>query len=244
LRDEDDLLYYTGDRGRYRTDGALEYLGRLDHQVKIRGVRIEPGEVEAMMSQYPAIRESAVVARDDVASEESSGSKRLIAYIVPNKDRAPSVSELRNFLKDRLPEYMLPSAFVTLEVLPLTPSGKVDRRALPAPDLSGFGAENAYEAPRTPLEKALVRIWEEVLGLEGVGIHDDFFELGGHSLLATQLVSRLRNAFGVELPLRKLFEAPTVASIASRIETGRSVAQGLQTPLTTAMGDHEEVRLK
>ncbi len=222
FRDEEgDLLYYTGDRGRYRTDGALEYLGRLDHQVKIRGVRVEPGEVQAVLGQHPAVRESVVVARDDVSGGAPTELKRLVAYIVPDHEHAPLVSELRGYLKERLPEYMVPSAFVTLNSLPLTPNGKVNRRALPAPDPSGFRAENAYAEPRTPIEEQLVEIWEEVLGLERVGIHDDFFELGGHSLLATRVITRLRNAYGVDLPLRRLFEAPTVGALAARVEAAR-----------------------
>ncbi len=220
-------LYRTGDLARYLPDGNIEFLGRIDHQVKIRGMRIEPGEVEATLGQHPAVRQSVVVARENVSVE-----KYLVAYIIPEQNAAPATSELRRFMNHRLPEHMVPSAFVLLEALPLTPNGKVDRRALPTPGPSSFRVENAYEAPRTPLEEALAAIWTEVLGVERVGIHDDFFELGGHSLLATQVVSRLRDAFRVELPLRCLFETPTVAQLAERVEATRRLdpASSVATP--------------
>ena len=217
-------LYRTGDLGRYLPDGNIEFLGRLDHQVKLRGFRIELGEIEAVLGQHLRLRTSVVAARED-----APGDKRLVAYVVPDQDPAPSASELRRFLQTKLPEYMVPSAFVTLEALPLTPNGKVDRRALPAPDPSGFRAENAYVEPRTPVEEQLAGIWEEVLGLERVGIHDDFFELGGHSLLATRVVSRVRGALWVELPLRYLFETPTVAGLAERIEADQGSTRSVAT---------------
>jgi amino acid adenylation domain-containing protein len=206
-------LYRTGDLARYMPDGAIEFLGRSDHQVKVRGVRIELGEIEAALSHHPAVREAVVVAREDVA-----GDKRLVAYLVSNQHPAPAVGELRAFLKQRLPEYMAPGAFVTLEAMPLTPNGKVDRRALPEPEKARPDLESAFVAPRTPVEEKLAEIAAQLLRIEKPGVHDNFFELGGHSLLATQLISRLRNAFQVELPLRSVFTGPTIAELAEAIE--------------------------
>jgi acyl carrier protein len=202
-------LYRTGDLARYLPDGNIEFLGRVDYQVKIRGFRIELGEIEAVLDQHPAVRKVVVLARED-----TPGDKRLVAYLVPNQEQAHTASELRMFLKEKLPEYMVPSAFVTLDALPLTPIGKVDRRALPAPDRSRPELGGTFVAPRTSVEERLAGIWAQVLGLERVGIHDNFFELGGHSLLATRVISRTCDAFRVELPLRSLFEAPTVADLA------------------------------
>jgi amino acid adenylation domain-containing protein len=213
-------LYKTGDIARWRSDGNIEFLGRVDDQVKIRGFRVEPAEAEAVLGQHPALRGTAVLARMD-----ASGDERLVAYLVPHRRPAPTARELRGYLKERLPEYMVPSAFVTLDSLPLTPNGKVNRRALPAPDPSGFRAENAYEEPRTPVEEALAGIWEEVLGLKRVGIHDDFFELGGHSLLAVRVVARLNRHFGVDLPLRTLFEHPTIAGLALTVTQKQAEAE-------------------
>ncbi|MHC0062944.1 non-ribosomal peptide synthase/polyketide synthase [Nostoc sp. UIC 10890] len=201
-------LYKTGDLARYLSDGNIEYLGRIDNQVKIRGFRIELGEIEAVLSQHEDVQVSCVIAREDVPGE-----KHLVAYIVPQKEATPTVTILRQFLKAKLPKYMVPNAFVTLESLPLTPNGKVDHRALPTPDLHSEALDK-YVAPHTPIEEMLAQIWAQVLKVEQVGIHDNFFELGGHSLLATQLVSRIRNIFKVELPLRELFAAPTVTELA------------------------------
>ncbi|HYG62622.1 MAG TPA: amino acid adenylation domain-containing protein, partial [Thermoanaerobaculia bacterium] len=214
-------LYRTGDRARYRPDGNLEFLGRLDHQVKIRGFRIELGEIEAALATLPGVREAVVVVRED-----APGDRRLVAYVTGDA----LVDDLRPWLRERLPESMLPSAFVSLAALPLTPNGKVDRKALPAPDRQR--AEEAYVPPHTPVEEIVAGIWAEVLGLERVGAADHFFELGGHSLLATQVVSRLRRAFGVELPLRDLFEAPTLDDLAARIEVAaRAGSRPLAPPL-------------
>ncbi|MEH2001260.1 MAG: amino acid adenylation domain-containing protein [Nostoc sp.] len=204
-------LYKTGDLARYLSDGNIEYLGRIDNQVKIRGFRIELGEVEAVLSQHRDVQACCVIARED-----TPGDKRLVAYVVPHQHCILSIIELRQFLKAKLPEYMIPNAFVMLESLPLTPSGKVDRRVLPAPDLHSKITDK-YIAPRTPIEEMLAQIWAQVLKVEVVGIYDNFFELGGHSLLATQLVSRIRNIFKVELPLRELFVAATVAELAHLI---------------------------
>ncbi|HLN64329.1 MAG TPA: amino acid adenylation domain-containing protein, partial [Symbiobacteriaceae bacterium] len=201
-------LYRTGDLVRWLPDGAIDYLGRLDHQVKIRGFRIELSEIEAALGAHPGVGGVAVLAREDGAA-----GKRLVAYVTPRPQAgAPSPAELRSYLKERLPDYMVPNLFVTLEALPLNPNGKVDRKALPAPDQQ---AEEGLVAPRTPLEEALTRIFAEVLAVGRVSIHDHFFnDLGGHSLLATRAVSRIREALQVELPLRTLFERPTVAELA------------------------------
>jgi non-ribosomal peptide synthetase component F/acyl carrier protein len=214
-------LYKTGDKARYLPDGNIEFLGRIDNQVKIRGFRIELGEVEAAISQHPAVRETVVVARED-----TPGNKRLVAYVVPKGEAVqetvlPTINELRSFLKTKLPDYMVPGAFVFLETMPLTPNGKIDRRALPTPDSSLRELENNFVAPSTPTEETLAAIWAEVLGLQQVGIHDNFFELGGHSLLATSVISRIQEAFKIELPLRHLFEAPTIASLSQVVETTR-----------------------
>jgi len=205
-------LYKTGDLARYLPLGNIEYLGRIDNQVKIRGFRIELGEVEAALSQHSDVQASCVIPRED-----TPGDKRLVAYLVANQDCTPTISELRQFLKAKLPEYMIPNAFVMLESLPLTPSGKVDRRALPAPDLYSEITDK-YVAPRTPIEELLAQIWAQVLKVEAVGIYDNFFELGGHSLLGTQLVSRIRNILKVELPLRELFATATLGELALVIE--------------------------
>jgi acyl carrier protein len=205
-------LYKTGDLGRYLPDGNIEFLGRIDDQVKIRGFRIELGEIEAVLVQHPDVRQTMVLARADIGGE-----KRLAAYVVPNQERTPTIDDLRGFLEQRLPDYMLPSSFVFLDGFPLTPNGKVDRRLLAAPDQSRPELGNAFMAPRTPVEALLTEIWAEVLKLDKIGIHDNFFHLGGHSLLATQIVSRIRESFQVEFPLRALFENPTVAKLALQI---------------------------
>ncbi|MEJ6486183.1 amino acid adenylation domain-containing protein [Nostoc punctiforme UO1] len=204
-------LYKTGDLVRYLPDGNLEYLGRLDHQVKIRGFRIELGEIEALLRQYPGVRDVVVMARED-----RPGEKRLVAYLAAAAAEIP-VKTLRSFLGEKLPEFMIPASFVILDTLPLTPNGKVDRRSLPIPEVTCWESESEYVAPRTLVEELLTAIWSEILGLEKVGIKDNFFALGGHSLLATQVVSRVREALQVELPLRSFFAAPTVADLAEEI---------------------------
>ncbi|HLK61110.1 MAG TPA: amino acid adenylation domain-containing protein, partial [Chthonomonadaceae bacterium] len=202
-------LYRTGDLCRYLPDGSIEYLGRVDDQVKVRGFRIELGEIESVLSQHPGVREAAVLAREDGTQD-----KRLVAYVV-SRNGAVHPNDLREHLRDKLPGYMIPSVFVALPSLPLSPNGKVDRKALPAPE-AGEQRET-YVAPRTPIEEGLAEIWCEILRVERVGIHANFFELGGHSLLATQAISRFRSTFQVELPLRTLFEAPTIALLAQKI---------------------------
>ena len=229
-------LYKTGDLARYLPDGNIESLGRIDHQVKLRGFRIELGEIESALSQHPGVRDVAVLARQDLTDEKSDdlksrtctelgrsienpeSSKRLVAYVVPRQGKAgPTRSELRSFLEKKLPEYMIPSAFVFLDAWPLTPNGKIHRQALPAPDQNRVAAEQSYLAPRSPVEELLAEIWAEVLKLGKVGIHDNFFELGGHSLLATRVISQVIKHFQVDLPLRSLFESPTVAEMARLI---------------------------
>ena len=206
-------LYRTGDLARFLPDGNIEFLGRMDHQVKIRGYRIELGEIEAALMDHPLIQEAVVVARSDAAAN-----KRLIAYLVLKQQQTLSVTGLRGYLKDHLPEYMIPAAFVVLEKLPLTVNGKVDRRALPALEQERADGGVDYVAPRTVVEEVLVGLWEDVFGVKQVGVYDDFFELGGHSLLATQLMSRVRQSFGVEVALRRIFETPTIAALAENIE--------------------------
>jgi amino acid adenylation domain-containing protein len=213
-------LYKTGDLARYMPDGTIELLGRMDHQVKVRGVRIELGEIVARLNQHPAIEEAVVVVRDD-----APGDKRLVAYFISGKDPAPSVAELRGFLRETLPDYMTPSIFVPLEALPLSPNGKVDRKALPMPDLVRPELQTAFVPPRTPLEEVVAGVWRQVLAIDQIGIHDNFFELGGHSLLATQVISRLRDVFQIEVLLRTLFQAPTVASLAESLEAIGGSAQ-------------------
>ncbi|MFN6560839.1 MAG: amino acid adenylation domain-containing protein [Nostoc sp. ChiSLP01] len=219
---EQDFIYKTGDLGRWLADGTIEFLGRIDHQVKIRGFRIELGEIEALLAQHPAVRETVVIARED-----SPGNKRLVAYVVPQTEVVGVQDNLRCFMQEKLPEHMIPRAFVVLEALPLTPNGKVDRRALPAPEQTQQPLSETFIPPRTFVEEMVVNIWSKILGIEHIGINDNFFELGGHSLLATMVIARLREAFGIELPLRCLFEAPTVASLSDRI--GR-IDQKLQAP--------------
>ncbi|HEX7242510.1 MAG TPA: amino acid adenylation domain-containing protein, partial [Longimicrobiaceae bacterium] len=210
-------MYRTGDRVRRRRDGALEFLGRVDFQVKVRGHRIEPGEVEAVLDAHPGIRHAVVVARED-----RPGDVRLVAYSVAAVEPAPAFGELRAWLRERLPEYMVPSAFVALDGLPRTPSGKVDRNALPAPDAADTTGLTPFVGPRSELEAEVARIWSEVLGVERVGVHHGFFELGGHSLRAMQLVSRVREALGVDYTLPALFAAPTVEGTALAVEAARA----------------------
>ncbi|HEX8141334.1 MAG TPA: amino acid adenylation domain-containing protein [Pyrinomonadaceae bacterium] len=205
-------LYKTGDRARYMADGNIEFLGRLDRQVKIRGFRVEPGEVEAALTRHAGVRECTVQ-----IGEEGPGGKRLVAYIVPCDQAQSRMDELRSFLRRTLPEYLIPSAFVMLDALPLTPGGKIDPLALPAPEENGPQTTHGFVAPRSPLEETLADIWASILKTQWVGIRDNFFELGGHSLLATQVISRLRDHFNLELPLRTIFERPTVEELAAII---------------------------
>ncbi|MDQ3981472.1 MAG: non-ribosomal peptide synthetase, partial [Actinomycetota bacterium] len=213
---EGERLYKTGDLGRYLPSGDVEFLGRIDSQVKVRGFRVELGEVEAVLAEHPAVSETVVTVTG------AAGDKRLVAYVVGGVP----VAELRRFVSERVPYYMVPSAYVALDALPLNANGKVDRRALPAPDGGASGALEDRVAPRNPTEEKLASIWEELLGGGPVGIHDGFFELGGHSLLATQMVSRIRDAFAVELELRAVFEAPTIARLAPRVDAAPASGAG------------------
>ena len=207
-------LYKTGDLGRYFADGNIEFLGRKDHQVKIRGFRIELGEIEAVLAEHPSVQECVAAVRDDGGEE-----KQLVAFIVPRADWRVTSTEVRRFLRERLPDYMVPTAYVTLAALPLTANGKVDRKSLPAPTAAMLLLEEGQEALQlTPVQEAVAEIWRNVLGVESVGLHDDFFDLGGHSVLVTQITSRVRQVFHVELSMRHLFGAPTVAALAQIIE--------------------------
>jgi thioesterase domain-containing protein/acyl carrier protein len=210
-------LYRTGDLVRWRADGNLDFLGRLDHQVKIRGFRVELGEIEAILGRHSRVREVVVVAREDVPGE-----KRLVAYIVP-RGKLPelTVSELRDYLHEKAPDYMVPSAFVMVKELPQTPNGKIDRKELPAPDAERPRLDHEYVGPRTQLEETLAEIWAEALNLRTVGIHDNFFDLGGHSLLAVKLFTRVENVFGKKLPLATLFEHPSIAGVARILQQPR-----------------------
>jgi amino acid adenylation domain-containing protein len=212
-------MYRTGDLARYRANGTIEFLGRADFQVKVRGFRIELGDIEAALLQHAQVHQAVVVARED-----QPGDKRLVGYVIPEGESALTPAELRAFLKERLPDYMIPTAFVTLAQFPLTPNGKVDRRALPTPGVTA-GEVREYVAPRTLLEEDIAAIWAEVLRIERVGMHDNFFELGGHSLLATKVVARLREKLSIDPPLSALFEVPTVAELAEKIATTKQAAQ-------------------
>uniref|UniRef100_UPI0013ED45BA non-ribosomal peptide synthetase n=1 Tax=Candidatus Chloroploca sp. Khr17 TaxID=2496869 RepID=UPI0013ED45BA len=215
-------LYKTGDLARYLPDGTLEYLGRLDHQVKLRGFRIELGEIEAVLRQHPTMQEAIVIMRED-----TPGEKRLVAYLVAasGAEAVPLAADLRAFLSERLPEYMIPAVFVSLDALPLNPNGKVDRKALPAPSMPGQSATQ-YVAPQTELEQQLAAIWQAVLQLERVGIHDNFFELGGHSLLATQVIAHIRKVFQIALPMQTIFAEPTVAGLSCHIALTQRITAG------------------
>jgi amino acid adenylation domain-containing protein len=208
-------LYRTGDLVRYREDGNIEFLKRMDQQVKVRGFRVELGEIESTLNQYRAVMESIVVDRKD-----SSGDIRLIAYFVPEDGVEPTSLELLTFLQEKLPSYMLPSAFMAIKEIPLTPNGKVDRRALPAPEQIEVSTAG-FIAPRTEMEQLVAEIWCEILGITQVGADSNFFDLGGHSLLATRVMNRIRERCGVELPLRVLFEFPTVVSLAAKLDDAR-----------------------
>jgi acyl carrier protein len=203
-------MYATGDLARWRPDGQLEYLGRADEQVKIRGFRIEPGEIETVLCRHPDIAHAAVIARED-----TPGRKQLAAYLVP-ATTAPDPGDLRGWLKDTLPHYMIPATFTTLDALPLTPNGKLDRNALPRPDVPAPAA--GYVAPRTPAEQVIAGIWAEVLGTGQVGVHDNFFELGGDSLRSLGVVAQARAAFDVALTPRDVLVTRSVAALAELIQ--------------------------
>ncbi len=233
-------LYKTGDLARYLPDGHIEYLGRIDYQVKLRGFRIELGEIETALLQHPGVKEAVVIVREDIPNETS-----LVGYIVAEtgQDSLEVISQLRRFLKQQLPDFMVPTIFMALEAMPLTPNGKVDRKALPKPDSSRPELEANYVAPRTPIEQQIADIWAQVLNVKQVGINDNFFELGGYSLLGIQVVSRVRQALQAEILMSNLFELPTVADLAERVETLRWAAQGVQAAESETADDYEEGEL-
>ena len=231
-------LYSSGDFARYLPDGQIEFLNRRDHQIKVRGFRVELGEIEATLSRHPAIRQSVVVTRED-----SSGASRLVAYVIPNRQPFNGAAELRGFLQGKLPDYMIPSSFVSLDAVPMTPSGKVDTRALPPPQDLTTLKPSSLNAPRSVVEEVLVEIFSGVLGVEQVDPEDNFFELGGHSLLATMALSRAREAFQVEAQLQWLFDEPTVRALAAKIEPAMRAAQGLERPPLTSVPRDQELPL-
>jgi len=217
-------LYRSGDLVRYLEDGNIEFLGRIDQQVKVRGFRIELGEIEAILDKHESITDLTVLARED-----KPGDKRLVAYIVTNNKNELNAAGLKSYMRSELPEYMVPTAIVFLDELPLTPNGKLDRNALPIPEISRDDLASQYVAPSNDGEEKLVQIVSELLQVEKVGINDNFFELGGHSLLATQFISRIREAFDVELPLKVLFEKPTAAEIVQEINRASQEEKVLST---------------
>ncbi len=227
---ESDRLYRTGDLGRYLSDGNVELSGRSDQQVQIRGFRVEPAEVESALKRNPAVNDCVVIASDGV-----DGEKQLVAYVVPANDAATAAGELTQSLRERLPAYMIPTAFVTMNSLPLTPNGKLDRQALPPPDHASAEVETRYVGPRTPTEEMVAGIVSRLVNIERVGVNDNFFDIGGHSLLAMQLIARLRAAFPVSVPLRNLFDIPTVAGLAAYIE--HQLVSATEAPPITRVAD-------
>ncbi|MEM9004048.1 MAG: amino acid adenylation domain-containing protein [Cyanobacteria bacterium P01_F01_bin.86] len=221
----DAYFYKTGDLVRYRPDGNLEFLGRIDHQVKIRGFRIELGEIEATLTTHPTVEQAVVIVRDD-----DNNNQKLVAYLVYRDTSISSTSELKRWLREALPSYMIPSIFVPLESMPLTPNGKIDRRALPEPDAIYSTPETSFAAPRDSIERAIAEAWTQVLGTGQISIHDNFFELGGHSLIATQIITRIETKFGVKLSLRNLFETPTIAELAIAAKAALEVAPKYKLP--------------
>jgi acyl carrier protein len=231
-------LYRTGDLARYLPDGNVEFLGRSDLQVKVRGYRIEPGEIEAVLSEHPLIGQAVVLLRSD------GGRERLVAYVTGSRLRPANTAEITEFLKQRLPDYMVPAPIVVMRALPTTPNGKVDRAALPEPDAQRV--DRVVIAPQTLVETELARIWSGLLEIEELSVHDDFFDLGGHSLLATQVVSRIRKAFNKDIPLRSIFDAPTIAKLAGVIEaatTADSVDLQMELEAIESLSDEEAERL-
>jgi acyl carrier protein len=234
--DPDDVVYFTGDRGRYRPDGSLEILGRIDDQVKVRGVRVEPAEIAAILSQHSLVDSCFVVGRKDEREEMC-----LVAYVIASTHDLPTSAQLRSYLLDRLPIPMVPSIFVFVEALPLTPNGKVDRNALPQPDYQRHGAEDGFLAPRNPIEQVISEIWAEVLKIERIGIHDNFFDAGGHSLLAVRVLSRITQAFQSTVSLKDFFESPTVAQMANVIEEQKQTQTAMPKDLERFVTDLENI---
>jgi acyl carrier protein len=230
-------LYKTGDLARYLPDSNIEYLGRIDNQVKVRGFRIELGEIEAVLLSHPQLREAVVLVNESDHTEN----RALVAYIVLN-DPTCATQSLREFVKRQLPDYMIPAYWLILDNLPLTSNGKIDRLALPLPNPELHRSVD-YVAPDNPTQEAIAAIFGQVLKLEKVGINDNFFEIGGNSLQATQVISRLRESFALELPLRRLFEQPTVADLALAVTDIHATLQKLQAPIDNLSGDREEIEL-
>jgi amino acid adenylation domain-containing protein len=231
-------LYRTGDLARFLPDGTIEFIGRRDRQVKIRGFRIELGEIEAALGQHRAVRQAVLM-----ASGTDAADKRLVAYVVPEDGETLTLADVNSFLKQRLPEHMLPSAVALLAEMPLSANGKINRQALSSYEHAPLAREESFIAPRTPVEEILTRLWAELLKVERVSLYEDFFELGGHSLLATQLISRVRAHFGVELALNTLFEAPTVAEQAAQVEAALRMDAGTQAPPVVAVPRDENLPL-
>jgi acyl carrier protein len=226
-------VYRTGDRMRFRADGTLEFVGRLDHQVKLHGYRIELGEIEAALDVHPDVRQSVAIIHED-----ETGEKRLIAYVVLQDRAETAPDELRRHLSAFIPTYMLPSAIVSLEALPTTANGKLNRSALPTPDTRRSDLLADFVAPSSPAEEALAEIWTDLLRLDRVGVSDDFFDLGGHSLLAVKMLARLHDAFGVELYLTTVFERPTLGALAE-VVAGRLVSDAGDDDLTLLLAELE-----
>jgi amino acid adenylation domain-containing protein len=235
--DHGSILYKTGDFARYLSDGNIQFLGRTDNQVKIRGYRVELGEIETVLNQHPSVRKTVVLAREDIP-----GDKRLVAYVVTDSEKIAQVKQLHDFLREKLPDYMLPT-FVLLNSIPMNPIGKVDLRALPAPNQTRSVLAESFVAPNSLTEERIVSIWSQVLGLEEVGIHDNFFELGGNSLKAVQVISRLREAFQLEVPLHWVWDAKTVFCLACLLDKIQGNKQALNASSSGVAGDREEIEI-
>ncbi|HEY0735023.1 MAG TPA: amino acid adenylation domain-containing protein [Herpetosiphonaceae bacterium] len=231
-------LYKTGDRARYRVDGNVEFLGRIDRQLKVRGFRVEPGEIESVLMQHPGIHEAAVIAQSTGGNDN-----RLVAYVTATQTPAPTAEQLRAFMQEKLPDYMIPTLFMVLDAMPISANGKIDRRALPAPTLDRADLATAYIAPRTAVEEVIAEIWSRVLDVERIGVYDNFFELGGHSLLATQVMARVTSTFDVDLPLRVLFDHATIGSLAAQVESARQNAQGRSSPPVVPVARDQDLPL-
>jgi len=217
IEDEEDRLYKTGDLARYQADGNIEYIGRIDGQVKIRGFRIELGEIETALANHRAVKQAVVLARED-----EPGDKRLVAYVVANPEEQLAIADLRSYLQGKLPDYMVPAIFMTVEAMPKTPSGKIDRRALPAPDSQRQEQSQSYAAPQSELECLLAGVWSKLLKIDRVGIHDNFFEIGGNSLMTLQVAVQVRELLAIDLPIVKLFQHPTIAQLANYLNEGKT----------------------
>ncbi len=235
----DERLYRTGDLARYLPDGNIEFLGRIDNQVKVRGFRVELAEIETVLLMHKEVRQAVVI-----VESEKTPNPRLLAYVITSASKPPNVDELRTFVGQHLPDYMIPASFVFLKTMPLTANGKIDRAALPAPDEARPDLQRLFVEPRTAVETELAGIWAKFLRLNEVGVHDNFFELGGHSLLATQVVSRLRKAFNCEIPLRSLFESPTIAQLAEQIEGSMTETERLLAEIEELSDEEVEIMLK